>query len=64
MREFSFLKNLNLADPASYKVSAIDYLLGGHVYSLILKNGLRKSSDHTLAAQNTKLGWIIIGSVP
>lgn len=52
-----------LADPSFGTPNRIDLLLGAEVYSQILLEGLVKG-QLGLIAQNTRLGWILSGTVP
>ncbi|XP_026753813.2 uncharacterized protein LOC113514028 [Galleria mellonella] len=55
------LHNLDLADPHFDTPGKIDILLSAEVYSEILKEGLSKGPRGTIIAQNTYLGWILLG---
>ncbi|XP_063833858.1 uncharacterized protein LOC135083024 [Ostrinia nubilalis] len=57
------LGNLQLADPQFNMPNKIDLLLGANAFSQILKEGVQKSPDGLLIAQNTSLGWIVSGIV-
>lgn len=50
-----------LADENYYASGTIDLLLGVNEYAAILKEGLIKGSPGTPCAQNTYLGWILMG---
>lgn len=56
------LDDLMLADPHYLKPSNIDMLLGGGIYSRILRYGVKRgeSADGPIA-QETTLGWIVSG---
>lgn len=56
------LNNIELADPQYLKPSHIDILFGVDIYGIILKNGLRKGQIHEPIAQNSHLGWLIMGA--
>ncbi|XP_059047803.1 uncharacterized protein LOC131843205 [Achroia grisella] len=55
------LHNLDLADPYFDTPGKVDILLSAEIYSEILKEGLRKGPRGTIIAQNTYLGWILLG---
>ncbi|XP_055918573.1 uncharacterized protein LOC129950673 [Eupeodes corollae] len=62
---YDHLANLQLADPEFYVPAPIDILFGSDVYpDIILPEIIR--SEHVVApiAQNTQLGWIILGKNP
>lgn len=59
--ELPHLKNLNLADPNFYESGTMDLLLGVQEYTKILQQGLFKGPSGTICAQNTSLGWIVMG---
>ena len=62
-RDWPHIKNLQLADPGFFEPGKIDILLGADAYSSLIKEGVRKGSDVTPAAQNTIFGWILSGPV-
>ncbi|XP_039315241.1 uncharacterized protein LOC105202500 [Solenopsis invicta] len=55
--------NLNLADAEFFKPGAIDMLLGAEYFYDLMDNGKIELGEHQLILQNTKLGWIIAGSM-
>jgi len=55
--------DIQLADPNFAKPGQIDLLLGSDVIPRILRDGLKKSNDGALAAQNTVFGWFLSGEV-
>ncbi|KOB73159.1 Uncharacterized protein OBRU01_08821, partial [Operophtera brumata] len=57
------LQDLSLADPTFNVSQRVDMLLGGDVYCDAIMNGLVKGPPGAPIAQETKLGWIISGSV-
>lgn len=59
--KWSHIRNLQLADPNYNKNSPVDILLGAEVYGLIVLPGLRKGQIHEPIAQNTAIGWILLG---
>ena len=59
------LKDLNLADPNFSKPKDIDCLIGAEAYARIILNGIKRGPPSAPIAQNTELGWILVGlSVP
>ncbi|XP_045509358.1 uncharacterized protein LOC123704911 [Colias croceus] len=61
--ELVHFNNLNLADPNFYESGCMDLLLGVNEYTKILQEGLIKGPSGTICAQNTNLGWIIMGGI-
>lgn len=59
----SELKGLILADPILYQNTRVDLILGADVFCEILLNGIIKSSNGGLLAQETIFGWILSGSI-
>lgn len=61
--ECPFLENIELADP-EYNISRpVDMLLGADVYSNILLTGMCRLSESLPIVQETRLGWILCGSL-
>ncbi|XP_047996386.1 uncharacterized protein LOC125234220 [Leguminivora glycinivorella] len=60
-QKWSHLQHLSLADPTYHTPSNIDLLLGVHIYSDILMNGVIKGEPGTPIAQQTRLGYILSG---
>ncbi|XP_045451572.1 uncharacterized protein LOC123660559 [Melitaea cinxia] len=60
---WEYIKNIQLADPEFYRSRTIDLLLGADVYSSIIMGGIIKENDNMPIAQQTRLGWILCGSV-
>lgn len=56
------IEGLTLADPDFHRPAAIDIILGADAYSQILVEGLKKAKDLP-TAQNTELGWVLVGTV-
>ncbi|CAG5022255.1 unnamed protein product [Parnassius apollo] len=54
---WSFLENIQLADPEFYKSRRVDILLGAEVYSNIILDGICRENK-----QQTRFGWILSGS--
>ncbi|XP_058987780.1 uncharacterized protein LOC131806914 isoform X1 [Musca domestica] len=54
-------RNVNLADPNFNSPERIDLVIGADLYSQILEEGVRH--DEQIVGQNTKLGWILSGTV-
>ena len=57
-----FLKDLSLADPQFNLLGPIDMIIGADLYTKIICDGLKKSANSEIIAQQTALGWIITGS--
>lgn len=60
-KEFQHLEHISLADPDFNISGNIDILLGADIYSEILLEGLIKTKQSNIIAQQTQLGWIICG---
>nr|XP_049706077.1 uncharacterized protein LOC126056582 [Helicoverpa armigera] len=61
--EWVDLTDDDLADPEYYRPNKIDVLLGADVYSQVIQEGIKKNVTGTLLAQDTKLGWILSGTL-
>lgn len=59
---WTLLENIELADPSFNISGPIDLLLGADIYSEVIVEGVRKHSNRSLLAQQTKLGWILCGA--
>ncbi|XP_026323275.1 uncharacterized protein LOC113232713, partial [Hyposmocoma kahamanoa] len=59
---WQYLQNLKLADPNFNVSGPVDLLLGADLYSDIILDGVMRS-DNLPVAQQTKMGWIVSGSV-
>lgn len=57
--EYTEFANLKLADPTYGKTAQIDALFGINIWVKILGEGVKKSPDGLVAAQNTSFGWVI-----
>ncbi|XP_053614051.1 uncharacterized protein LOC128677326 [Plodia interpunctella] len=57
------LGRISLADPQYNSPNRIDVLLGSEVYCAVLKQGLIKSPNGLVIAQDTHLGWVLSGQV-
>ena len=57
------ISKLKLADPTYSTPGRIDLLLGAEVYSRILLDGLHKSPQASIIAQNSHLGWLLSGKI-
>lgn len=57
------VNNLSLVNPEFLNSDPIDLILGAELYSVILRDELRKGSVHKPIAQNTAFGWILSGSM-
>ncbi|XP_055838755.1 uncharacterized protein LOC129906835 [Episyrphus balteatus] len=56
--------NIILADPACFKNQRIDMLLGAGIFFELFIPGEFKISNDLPLLRNTKLGWVLAGSVP
>ncbi|XP_075167722.1 uncharacterized protein LOC142239851 [Haematobia irritans] len=54
-------KNISLADPNFNKSERIDLVIGADFFPQLVEEGVRH--DESIVAQNTKLGWILSGTV-
>lgn len=61
MSQYEHLQNLQYADLTVNSEKKIDILLGVADYARILKTGLIKGSPDAPIAQNSELGWLIMG---
>ena len=61
--DWPHIADLPLADTNYYASGPIDLLLGVNEYAAILKQGLIKGPPETPCAQNTYLGWILMGGI-
>ncbi|XP_045446031.1 uncharacterized protein LOC123654111 [Melitaea cinxia] len=61
--EWIDMNNYDLADPQFNQCNKIDILLGADAYSCILKEGIMRSPDNGVIAQNTSIGWILSGAI-
>lgn len=59
---WNHLKKIELADPNFMNPSHIDLLFGVDIYGLIIKDGVRKGLVHEPVAQNSHLGWLVLGA--
>ncbi|XP_075150873.1 uncharacterized protein LOC142224981 [Haematobia irritans] len=55
------LPNLEYADPNFFHTGPIDILIGGNLYPLILRAGVKHGILGSLVAQQTVFGWIVTG---
>jgi len=62
-RLWSHLHDLELADPEFLGRDPVELLLGADVYADIVMSGLRRGGPNEPIAQQTRLGWIILGPV-
>lgn len=60
---WSYLNNIELADPEFYISRPIDILFGADIYANIILEGICRSDQATPIAQQTRLGWVLCGSV-
>ncbi|XP_011859529.1 PREDICTED: uncharacterized protein LOC105557013, partial [Vollenhovia emeryi] len=61
--QWDHVSNLELADPEFLNSDPINLILGADLYSVILRDGLRKGAINEPIAQNTAFGWILSGSM-
>ncbi|XP_031637636.1 uncharacterized protein LOC116350053 [Contarinia nasturtii] len=59
--QYPHLQNLKYADPSIDSNDKIDLLLGVADYSRIVETGVIRASDEEPIAQNSRLGWLIMG---
>ncbi|KMQ84502.1 gag-pol polyprotein precursor, partial [Lasius niger] len=57
------VQGLELADPEFLSQDPIELLLGAEVYASIVLSDLRRGGPLEPIAQNTRLGWILLGAV-
>jgi len=62
--QLSIPENLKLADPLFSNPSNVDVLIGGEFFFNLLENGRIELGDDSPVLQNSKLGWILSGSIP
>lgn len=62
-KDWTHLRDLQLADPNFDQPARIDVLFGADIYGQILRPGLRFGPAGTPIAQQTSLGWILSGLV-
>ncbi|XP_055842658.1 uncharacterized protein LOC129909610 [Episyrphus balteatus] len=58
---WSYISNLELADPSFHIAAPIDILLGGDKLWSIIKDGQIRGPDGYPIAQSTSFGWVITG---
>lgn len=61
LSKYEHLQNLQYADPTISNEQPIDILLGVADYARIVKSGLIKGNPEEPIAQNSELGWLIMG---
>jgi len=62
--KFGHIKGLQLADPDFYKPSHVDIMLSTVAAAQLLLPGIRRGLPGTPLAQNTRFGWVLLGSAP
>lgn len=62
-KNWSHLSGIKLADPKFDSPSQVDILLGAKVYEQIILDGLIPKKEDSPTAQNSRLGWLLIGVV-
>ncbi|XP_039311341.1 uncharacterized protein LOC105201279 [Solenopsis invicta] len=60
---WSHIRGLDLADPDFSSTDPVELLLGVNVYAKVARPGMRLGGDEEPIAQQTALGWIIMGLV-
>ncbi|PZC75621.1 hypothetical protein B5X24_HaOG205897, partial [Helicoverpa armigera] len=61
-QQWPHLENISLADP-NYNISRpVDILLDAGVYAQIIMDGILRGPIHAPIAQQTKLGWVLLGN--
>ncbi|XP_011883594.1 PREDICTED: uncharacterized protein LOC105570764, partial [Vollenhovia emeryi] len=60
--EWPHLHGLTLADPDFDRPAPVDVILGAGAYGCLLREGLIRGPNGTPAAQNTALGWVLLGA--
>lgn len=61
---WSYIENINLADPEFFKSRPVDLLFGADIYANIMLSGIIKGEhDEQPMAQQTQLGWLLCGKV-
>ncbi|KAH9644482.1 hypothetical protein HF086_006015 [Spodoptera exigua] len=61
--EWSYLKDIKLADPEFNISRSVDILFGADVYAEIIQDGVLKGTPRSPVAQQTQLGWILCGKL-
>ncbi|XP_039301655.1 uncharacterized protein LOC120356891 [Solenopsis invicta] len=64
MSQLAISDNLKLADPIFCTPGKIDALIGGEYFLRLLQNGKIELGENLPTLKNSKLGWIIGGSIP
>lgn len=62
-KSWKFLENITLADPEFNESRPVDILLGADIYSNIIQEGILRQDKSQPVAQQTRLGWILCGTV-
>jgi len=62
-KKLQISNNFNLADAEFFKPGAIDMLLGAEYFYDLIENRKIEVEEHQVVLQNTKLGWIVAGSM-
>ncbi|XP_075149048.1 uncharacterized protein LOC142222851 [Haematobia irritans] len=55
------LPDLKYADPGFHRSGRVDMLLGGDLYPLVIRGGVRHGIFESLVAQETIFGWVVTG---
>ena len=61
--DFTYLSDIDLADPSFASPGYIDIIIGAEIYPIILQQGLIKGPEGAPVAQETTLGWIVTGPI-
>nr|XP_037875909.1 uncharacterized protein LOC119630468 [Bombyx mori] len=62
-KSWKFLESITLADPDFNESRPVDILLGADIYSNIIQEGIIRHEKSQPVAQQTRLGWILCGTV-
>ncbi|XP_029160141.1 uncharacterized protein LOC114932141 [Nylanderia fulva] len=61
--DWSYINNLNLADPNPTSADPIEILIGADLYGELLLSGVRKGAPGQPIAQQTIFGWVLSGPI-
>ena len=60
---FDFIKGVNISDTEVSDCREIDILIGSEYYWTIVNGEIRRSTENSLVAISSKLGWIFSGPI-